>query len=81
MTRRVQQRQTPAAPFHMGLGGEDRNAALPLQRVKIQSRVSVIHPARPSQQSAAIENGLRQRRLPRVHMGQKAHADVMMFAH
>ena len=81
MARGVQQGQLPAAPLHMGLGGEDRDAPLPLQGVVVHGRVAVIHPPQAPQQAAAVEDGLRQGGLPRVHVGQEAHGGTIHIIH
>ena len=81
MARRVQQSQSPAAPLHMGLGCEDGNAPLPLQGIEVQGRIPVVHPPRAADQPAAVEDGFRQGRLSRVHVGEQADCDVVSLIH
>ena len=80
--RRVQQGQLPAAPAHAGLGREDRDAPLALQRVEVQGRIPVVHPPEAPQGPAAVEDGFCQGGFARVHVGQQAETGgVCRFVH
>ena len=54
MSRRVQQRDLPAAPGHDRLGGKDRDAAPALQRMAVQGAVAVVDPPQVPELSAPI---------------------------
>ena len=75
MSRCIQQGHgmLPSFPVHksnLGLFGEDRNTALPLQLIGIQKSILVVYSPRLSNLSGLIKNALCQSRLSGIHMGQ-----------
>ena len=70
VARRVQQRSLRLPKGEDRLLGEDGDAPLPLQRLRVQEGVLVVHPAQGADGAGLIEQGLGQRGLPRVHVGQ-----------
>ena len=69
MARGVNEDDLPAGRLQNGLLGKNRNAPGPLQLMGVQKRVLMVHPPQSPPGPAAVEQRLRQRRLPRVHMG------------
>ena len=57
--------------------GEDGDAPLPLQAVGIQKGVPVVYPAQFFDCAPSIEQCLREGGLPRVHMGQQTHDQII----
>ena len=56
--------------------GKDRNAPLPLQRIRVQKGIPVIHPAHLFNCAAAVEHPLGEGGLARIHMGQYASDQI-----
>ena len=75
MARGVQQRGLQLPQREHGLFGKDGDAPLPLQLLSVQERVPVVHPAQGAEAAGFVQDCLRQRRLPRVHMGQQARTN------
>ena len=70
MPRRVEQRHRALRQRQHRLLGKDRNAALALQRVRIQKGVAVVNAAEAADGTAAIKHRLGQGGLARIDMGQ-----------
>ena len=68
-----------AVPFNQRLIGENRNAALPLNRVRVEKRVAVIDPAHRADGTGKGKHALGKRRLARVHV--REHANGNLHAH
>ena len=75
--RRVQQRDHPVAERKARLLGKDRDAALPLQRVRVEMRVLIIDPPQRADRAGAVKQRLGQRGLPRVHVRQNAQYQLL----
>ena len=71
--RGIHQSHRPGLCLQPGLLGEDRDPPLPLQPVRIQVSVPMVHPPQHPPGPGPIEHRLRQGGLPRVHMGQQPH--------
>ena len=69
MARGVDQLQFRVPHGQPGLLGEDGDAPVPLDGVGVQKGVPVVHPAQPAQHPGAVQKGLGQRGLARIHMG------------
>ena len=54
--------------------GKDRDPPVPLHDIGVQKGIPVIHPPRAADRAGPVQQGLRQGRLARVHMGQQAQA-------
>ena len=76
MPRRIQQRHVQPVPHQLGLFGENRDSPLPLQREVVQKGILMVYPAKLTYPAAGIQKPLRQRSLPRVHMGQQTDTDT-----
>lgn len=70
MARGVQQGDLYTGQRQHRLLGKNGDAPLPLQRLRVQKGVLVVHPAQAPQGAALIQQRLRQGGLPRVHVGQ-----------
>ena len=68
----VQQRHFRVSYGQQRLLGEDGDAPLPLDGIRIQKGVPVVHPAQLPQCPAAVEQRLGQGCFSGVHMGQDA---------
>ena len=68
----VQQRHLRIAQRQQRLLGEDGDAPLPLDGIRIQKGVPVVHPPQLPQRAAAVEQCLGQGCFSGVHMGQDA---------
>ena len=75
MARGVQQRGLLLLQGEHRLLGVDGDAPLPLQLVRIQEGVPVVHPAQGPDAAGLIQNSLGQGGLPRVHVGQNTDTD------
>ncbi len=73
MPRRVEQCHLPVTHRDPRLLGKNRNAALALLHVVVEVRILMIHPSGCLDRARAIEQCLRQRRLPGIHMRHKPH--------
>ena len=69
VARGVHQREPPVLRLQYGLLGENGNPPLPFQRLGVQKGIPVIHPPQAPPGPALIQQRLRKRGLPRIHMG------------
>ena len=79
MARGVQQGQVQAVQRQAGLLGENSDPPLPLLIISVQKGIPVVHPSQAAQLTTLIEQALRQGGLARVHMGQQADAELLLF--
>ena len=72
MARRIQKGNIHLFCMQDRLLGKDGDAPLPLQLIRVQIGISVIHPAQSADITALVEERLRERCLSRVHMSHQA---------
>ena len=77
MARRVEQRDRRVAQRQARLPREDRDAARTLERVRVQVRVFVVHAPEIADGARAVEQRLRQRRFPGVHVRQNSQNQLL----
>ena len=70
MARGVQQGELGLRQGEHRLLGKNGDAPGPLQGVRVQKGVPVVHPPHLPQRPRLVEHGLAEGGLPRVHMGQ-----------
>ena len=79
MPRRIQQRHVHLFRRKFRHLGKDGDAPLPLQRVRIQKSVPVIHPSQFADAAALVEQRFRQSCFSRIHVGQDAQTYMFSF--
>ena len=83
MARGVQQRHLHVPQRQLRLAEKNGNAPLPLQQMAVHGSTAVVHPAQLPQLTGAVEHGLGQGGLSRVHMGGDAddHPASLLVVH
>ena len=83
MARGVQQRHLHVPQRQLRLAEKNGNAPLPLQQMAVHGSTAVVHPAQLPQLTGAVEHGLGQGGLSRVHMGGDAddHPAGLLVVH
>ena len=77
MSGGVQKGNVQTSHLQTGLLGEDGDPPGPFQAVSIQKSILMIHPPQPLQLPSFVQHRFRKGGLPRIHMGQKAYANML----
>ena len=77
MPRSVQKRNIHIFPGEHRLLREKRNPPRARQVKRVQKSILMVHPAELADTAACIQHTLRQRRLPRIDMGEDTDAYVL----